>query len=37
VFFLRRHRQPDQSHFETLSALLAGKAELRVVIDAALE
>ena len=26
-----------QSHFETLSAVLAGKAELRVVIDAALE
>ncbi len=26
-----------KSHFETLSAVLAGKAELRVVIDAALE
>jgi putative ATPase len=26
-----------QSHFETLSAVLAGKADLRVVIDAALE
>ena len=26
-----------QIHFETLSAVLAGKAELRVVIDAALE
>ena len=26
-----------QSHFETLSAVLAGKAELRKVIDAALE
>jgi putative ATPase len=26
-----------KSHFETLSAVLAGKAELRVVIDKALE
>jgi putative ATPase len=26
-----------QSHFETISAILAGKAELRVIIDAALE
>ena len=26
-----------RSHFETLSAVLAGKAELRVVIDAAVE
>ena len=26
-----------QSHFETLSAVLAGKSDLRILIDAALE
>jgi len=29
--------QTTRSHFETLSAVLAGKAELKVVVDAALE
>lgn len=44
VTFLGRDRQPDPSdrfwvasHFETLSVLLAGKAELREVIEKALE
>jgi putative ATPase len=44
VIFLGRDRQPDPSDrfwvaspFETLSAVLASKAELREVIDNALE